>query len=748
MSSTPSGRAPNRLARASSPYLLLHRFNPVDWYEWGEEAIERARREEKPIFLSVGYSTCYWCHVMERESFADAATAERMNRDFVNIKLDREERPELDEIYMTATQLLTGQGGWPNSVFLTPGLEPFFAGTYFPPDDRHGRPGFPALLEAVAKAWKTRRPELEGQAKEIAAAMRRYLEERARPGRRPPAADAADRSYAALARRFDAAWGGFGSAPKFPTPSNLFLLHELAGERAEAGAMLARTLEAMVRGGICDQLGGGFHRYATDRQWNVPHFEKMLYDNGLLLELLAREHARTGEPEMARAARETADFIGRELTAPEGGVWSAIDAETEGEEGAFYVWRRAELEAALGPEDAQFLAPLYGFDGPPFFEGDRYVLHLPRPIAEQAAVRRTDAPALWAQIGPLRARLFDARAARPRPLTDDKVLAEWNGMAISGLATAGRLLEIPALSRRAARAAEFVLGALRPDGVLLRSWRAGTAGETPAFLADYAFLIRGLLALHDATADARWLDAAVELAREQRQRLGDPEGGYFTAAARPDVLMRSKEVFDGAVPAANAVAVLNLLDLGERTGGAEWGEEAERALKASADLVDVQVEAARTFTVAARRWGRRTGTAAAPLEVAAPASPAPPWSEEAGRVVAAALRVDPAGEGDWQAFELRVTVAPGWHVQSHAAPEDRVATILVGEGCELRGLRYPEGVFWRGVGRGDVLRVYEEEFTIAGRLRRDAPRAVLRLTYQPCDAARCLPAVTLEVPVG
>ncbi len=293
----------NRLADESSPYLLLHQHNPVDWYPWGEEAIAKARQEDKPIFLSVGYSTCYWCHVMERESFSDPAIAELMNREFVNVKLDREERPDLDEIYMTATQILTEQGGWPNSVFLTPDLKPFYAGTYFPPDDRYGRPGFRHVLEDLSQAWKTRRTDVEEQAEEMARAMRRYLEERAQPSPEPPSGAVAARAADSLARRFDRQWGGFGGAPKFPTPSNLYLLLEMAGESPVASEMLTATLDQMARGGIYDQLGGGFHRYATDREWKIPHFEKMLYDNGSLLELYAREHARTADPQSARIVR-------------------------------------------------------------------------------------------------------------------------------------------------------------------------------------------------------------------------------------------------------------------------------------------------------------------------------------------------------------------------------------------------------------------------------------------------------------
>ncbi len=610
---SPNAPATNRLAAESSPYLRLHAHNPVDWYPWGDEALERARREAKPIFLSIGYSTCYWCHVMERESFSDPEIARLMNEHFVSVKVDREERPDVDEVYMTATQILAGQGGWPNSVFLTPALEPFYAGTYFPPDDRYERPGFRAVLAGLAGAWKDRRSEVHAQAGEVAQAMKRILEERFEPGAEPAGADVAERAYQALLRTYDPVQGGFGTAPKFPTPANLYLLHELAGaaEAEQAGAMLGRTLDAMARGGIYDQLGGGFHRYATDGAWRVPHFEKMLYDNGSLLELYALEHERTGAPEPARIARETAAFLERELALPGdggGAFWSAIDAETGGREGAFYVWTAAELRAVLGEEDYPFLAPIYGFDGPPFFEDEAYVLHLPAALAEQAARRKTSREELLAEIEPLRRRLFEARSARPRPATDDKVLADWNGMAIRGLAVAGRALGEPALVALAERAADWIWEAMRPGGrTLLHAVRAvsggaGVTGHVPAFLSDYAFLVRALLGLHEVSGEARFLERAVALTDEQQERLAHPDGGFYNAAERPDLLFRSQEIFDGATPAANGVAALNFLELARRTGEGRFAEHAERLLGAYAPVVDQAPEAARMLALATARY--------------------------------------------------------------------------------------------------------------------------------------------------
>jgi uncharacterized protein len=784
----------NRLAGESSPYLLLHRHNPVDWYPWGEEALARARREDKPIFLSVGYSTCYWCHVMERESFSDPGVAAVMNRDFVNVKLDREERPDLDEIYMTATQILTGQGGWPNSLFLTPQLEPFFAGTYFPPDDAHGRPGFRHLLEDLAEAWKQRRAEVEEQAAEMARAMRRFLEERARPAPEPPGPGACWRGVDALARRFDRQWGGFGGAPKFPTPSNLCLLLEMAPERPDAGEMLAATLDAMARGGIYDQLAGGFHRYATDREWKVPHFEKMLYDNGFLLELYAREHARTGDAQAARVARETAAFLEREMTSPEGALWSAIDAETDGHEGAYYVWTRAEIDAVLGDEDAAFTAPLLGFAGPPFFEGNRYVLHAPERWEEVARRRRLDPAELLREMAGPRGRLLAARAARPRPATDDKVLADWNGIAIAGLAIAGRLLGEPRFVAQAARAADHVLGEMRPPGgPLLHVWRAGRA-RIPAYLADYAFLVRGVLALHAATGEARWLAAAAELADEQSARLGDPEGGFFVAGASPDLLFRSKDPFDGAAPAANAVAVLNLIDLAAvdtPPRRAHWRDQATAALRAFAPLVEQHPEAVRMLAVAARRYH---GAAPAPREAAhqretgagtlemleqeaarlvdlhldlvaaggAEAGGAEAGGAEAGGAQASGAQAGAtAAPADWRPFRLVLDVAPGWHLQANPPSESYlVPTALAAEGAQLRNLSYPAGDPLPVAFSSRPVAAYQGHVEIAGEigLPAESPTAAagsagargparLLLTYQLCDDRRCLPPLTRTVAI-
>jgi uncharacterized protein YyaL (SSP411 family) len=498
--------------------------------------------------------------------------------------------------------------------------------------------------------------------------------------------------------------------------------------------MLSATLDQMARGGIYDQLGGGFHRYATDREWKVPHFEKMLYDNGFLLELYAREHARTGDPQAARIVRETAGWLAREMTSPEGAFWSAIDAETHGHEGAYYVWTRDELFETLGQEDAAFLAPILGFDVAAFFEGDHYVLHLPDRI-EQAAARR---------------KLLAARFRRERPLTDDKILADWNGTVICGLAVAGQVLGDASLIDRAAAAARFVLDRMRtPDGVLLHAWRQGH-GKIAAYLEDYAFLVRGLLALHKAQGDDRWLRAAVELTEEQIRRLRDNQGGqggFFGAAESPDLLFRSKDVFDGAMPAANAVAILNLLELADRTGDGVWKTEARAALQAFAPMVQTYPDGARMMSIAARRYHKMDVeadegmTAHAAWERTAGASGVDKLTHAAEGLVKVRLdEMQEAGDG-WKRFQMTLEVAPGWHIQANPASEEYlVPTEVVAEGgAEVRGLRYPEGEpIPAGFAGGRPLAVYSGRVEIVGETR-GGGRLVVR--FQPCDDTRCLPPI-------
>jgi uncharacterized protein len=575
---------PNRLIHEKSPYLLQHAHNPVDWYPWGEEAFARARAEGKPIFLSIGYSTCHWCHVMERESFEDEAVAELLNRDFVAIKVDREERPDVDRIYMTAMQAMGMGGGWPLNVFLTPALEPFFGGTYFPPDSMPGRPGMRQILPRVAEAWRERRSEIEATGARVLEALAGLDRPEGQGMGRAPLLEAA---YRALAGSFDEQHGGFGIEPKFPSVVNLnFLLRvPVSGEqRAHAIAMVRRQLDAMRAGGIHDQLGGGFHRYATDRAWMVPHFEKMLYDQAQLAWAYLDGYQVTGEPSYAEAARGIFGYVARDLTSPEGAFWSAEDADSEGEEGRFYVWKPAEIEALLGAEDARLFAARYGVTEAGNFEHGATILHEARSVEDAARAVGMPVAEARARLETSRGRLLDARSRRVRPHRDDKVITAWNGLMISAYARGARVLGEPELATRAARAAEFVWSRLRDPskpagGALLRVWREGAVGGAGQ-LDDHAYLALGFLDLYAATFEPLWLERAQELTEAQIARFWDPEHGAFfeSPAGDASIRLRMKDGFDGAEIAGNSIAASNLLVLAALLDRREWRSMAERTL--------------------------------------------------------------------------------------------------------------------------------------------------------------------------
>jgi uncharacterized protein YyaL (SSP411 family) len=599
-------RPANRLARESSPYLLQHAHNPVDWYPWGEEAFAKAKKEGKLVFLSIGYSSCHWCHVMERESFENEEVAKLLNQGFVCIKVDREERPDVDHIYMTALQYgLRQSGGWPLSMFLTADGKPVVGGTYWPPDDREveGQKvhGFKSILKIVQEAQAKRPKEVAEAADEIAERTTTALTGLLRGVAlveldRDLVAGAVD----ALRESFDPEYGGFGSperkfrGTKFPTPPSLQLLqHEAA--RAEAPAlgprhMVERTLDAMARGGIYDHLGGGFHRYSTERTWTVPHFEKMLYDNAQLVEVYARAYRATQKPLYRRVVRETLAFVERELTSPEGGFYSALDADTGGEEGRFYLWTDAEIAAALPDKaDADLVKQVYSAEGKPNFESKYYILHLPRPLGERAAQRKMSEEQLEARLAPLREKLFAARAKRRRPLLDTKVLTGWNGQMIAGYAAAGEALQEPKYVAAAERAAKFVLEKLRnKDGRLLRTYgaRPGQAAEARlnAYLDDYAYLVHGLLRLHDVSKDKRWLDEARKLTDVMVEQYADKKGGgfYYTSNDHEKLFARAKDQFDGAQPSGNSLAARNLVRLWVLTGEGRYRELAAKTLRAFA----------------------------------------------------------------------------------------------------------------------------------------------------------------------
>ncbi len=577
----------NRLIDETSPYLLQHAHNPVDWYPWGPEALERARSEDKPIFLSIGYSACHWCHVMERESFEDEAIAAVMNKYFVNIKVDREERPDLDDIYMLAVQAMTGSGGWPMSVFLTPDLEPFFGGTYFPPEERWGRRGWPEIVEYFGKLWKTDRDRILAQGKRLAQHIRR--EGRAKAvGGAPP--DALARAHGVLAQDFDSTWGGFGGAPKFPHTTDLrvVLRHWGAGGDPAALSLVTTTLDRMAAGGVYDQLGGGFHRYSTDEKWLIPHFEKMLYDNALLVPVYLEAHLATGNEDYARVARECCEWALREMSTPEGGFASTQDADSEGVEGKFFAWTRDELLEVLGAERGAWAAAWWGVTAEGNFEDDKSALWRHDPPEAVAEELRVDVAELQAAMREARIELFAHRDRRVHPGTDDKVLASWNGLMVSALAQAYQVLGDERYLDSGRRAADYVLTGMRQeDGRLFATARHGRA-HLNAYLDDYAFMIQGLIDLYESDFDPRWLREALRLNEVLKERFLDGEhGGYYTTGKDHEKLLaRLKMPRDGALPSGNGVQALNLLRLAELSGEAEISKAAERTIRSVGGLIE------------------------------------------------------------------------------------------------------------------------------------------------------------------
>jgi uncharacterized protein YyaL (SSP411 family) len=583
----------NRLAKESSPYLLQHKHNPVDWHPWGDEAFALARKLDRPVFLSIGYSTCHWCHVMERESFADEAIAKILNEKFVCIKVDREERPDVDAVYMNAVRLINGGGGgWPLTVFLTPDRKPFFGGTYFPPEDGPRGSGLKGLAKAVAEVWAdpAKRKEIEKDSVNIADAVRRMSARPPGPGDLP--AGTADKAADFFLKRFDAEHGGFASgprlAPKFPrTHVYSWLLRRAAGGDGRVMPIVAKSLDAMARGGIHDHLGGGFHRYSTDRQWLVPHFEKMLYDQALIARTYLDAYQATGDAAHARAARGIFEYVLRDLTRPDGGFLSAEDADSEGVEGRFYVWTDQEIDAVLGAEDGPLFRAFYGVtDTPNFEEAAGSILHVTTPLKEFAEARRLDPADLERRLAAGRAKLLAVRSKRVRPHLDDKVLAGWNGLMIGTMALGAEVLDEPRYLAAAGRAADFVLSRLRrDDGRLLVSWRAGKAGP-PAYLDDHAFLADGLVDLYEAAGDPARLRQAVETAEAMIKLFSDPAGGFqFSGTDGEKLIAGNKDAYDGAMPSGNSAAAVALLRLERITGRKDFGDKAADVLKTFAGEV-------------------------------------------------------------------------------------------------------------------------------------------------------------------
>ncbi len=774
-----SWRFSNHLVDETSPYLLQHAHNPVDWHPWGQAAFDEARERDVPIFLSVGYSTCYWCHVMERQVFEDPDIAAKMNELFVCVKVDREERPDVDDIYMMATQLMTGSGGWPMSVFLTPpgaageddpGLKPFWAGTYIPPTPQHGRPSFPMVLDGLSGAWHEQRDDIIEQGNKLADAVSLALVKQGEPG--PVDASMIQAATDQLLNMYDRGHGGFGNAPKFPQPAYLdFLLAVYENNPADAlWQVIGHTLEKMARGGMYDQVGGGFHRYSTDERWLVPHFEKMLYDNAQLVELYAR--ALEKKPTDASAAlyerviRESCDYVLREMTDPTGAFWSAQDAEVNAREGENYVWTESQVRDAI--EDtvlADLAIKMYGLNHGPNFQDPHdpasspvNVLYLPVPLADLNAKSGGKMSAMLDKRREINTALKAVRDQRDQPGTDDKSLLSWNGMMIAALADAGRVLDEPKYTDAAALAADAVLAHMTSDnGGLFRTMRQGEA-KIPAFLEDYAWFTHGLLALHHAQPDqTKWLELAKHYTRAAQERFGADTGGYYdTLADQRDLFVRVRGVHDGAIPSANGRMIHNQLSLYELTDDAHWLDRAEKDLRSFADplarsgagMVQMQAALLRALELDPARFGD-----SAQVAMATQAS-------EALADQPVTVNVEPAAPvfKDGVA-EITVTldIHPDFHINSHEPSQEflipTTLTLANADGYEL-DVKYAEPVLESYDYADEPLSVFH------GRVRfhvtlRQAPGTigtlpadtVLLLNYQACTTSACLQPATERIPL-
>ncbi len=771
----------NALIDENSPYLLQHAHNPVDWYPWGEAAFEKAKREDKPIFLSVGYSTCYWCHVMEKESFEDAEVAAILNEHYVAIKVDREERPDVDETYMLATQLVTGRGGWPNSLWLTPDGEPWMAGTYFPKD------AFMDVLENLAEVWETRRDEVNAQAATLNERIQQISQVPA-GARGTPTLEMVGTSVERVKQRFDAQHAGFGPAPKFPPHGTLRLLSAWSAHQDEAlPVSVTRTLDAMWLGGMHDHIGGGFHRYATDAEWLLPHFEKMLYDNAQLMRNYAEAAARTGEPRYRQAVADIYTWLEREMTDARGGFYSAIDSGEVGKEGEFYVWTLKELEAVLGEEDAAFFGDIYGFDKRGNFKeestGHRTganIPHLEQPLAAIAKTRGIEPDQLRERLVGLRTKLLAARMERTYPHLDNKVLTSWNGLMIEALAYAGAKLDEPNYIEAAARAADFLLETMAPGNTLLRSYRAGTASQA-AFLDDYAYLGAGLLQLHAATGEARWLEAAQPLADALMADFQDEaRGGFFLARNSADsVLARSKALQGGGnLPSANGVAAQMLIELERRTGEAHYGAAAQATLESLAGMAAISPFAQEHVLLAVLQSLQPAAVATSlgepeSVRQAQDSKQAPTLQNSQSSQPEAAgksLRKDPVtytlktGRSQYRPGEsgrltIELAVDEGWHLYGKNPELDFLVPVSVEPvnvpQLKFGSLKAPEPkekidpILEETVRTYEGTVVFELPFTVRENAQSGPALLAVKLRTQACDAERCFAPeeLTLRLPV-
>jgi uncharacterized protein YyaL (SSP411 family) len=766
-------RPTNRLAREISPYLLMHAHNPVDWYPWGPEAFAKAKKEGKLVFLSIGYSSCYWCHVMERESFANEDVAKLLNEWFVCIKVDREERPDIDSIYMTALNVQGQHGGWPLSMFLTSDGKPIVGGTYWPREDREieGEKvnGFKSILKLMHDWQKDKSKELTEQADKVAARTADVLAGQARGlalvdiDRRLVSA-----AVEGLKEEFDPVHGGFGNpganfrGTKFPVPPSLkLLLHEAErGKSIELRNMVTLTLDHMARGGIYDQVGGGFHRYSTERTWTLPHFEKMLYDNAQLVEVYARAYELTREPLYERVVRETLAFILREMTSAEGAFFSALDAETGGEEGRFYVWTDKELEDVLADKGALALAKkVYAADEGLNFESKYHILVSAKPMSETAKELKLTPSQLNQQLAPIRAKLFDARAKRPRPFLDTKVLTCWNAEMIAAFAVAGQVFKDAGYTEAAIRAADFVLGHLRTkQGRLLRAYGAqpGKPGEARlnAYLDDYAYLVHALLALHDSTGDTRWLNEAKTLTEAMIQFHGDQDRGgfFFTSNDHEKLFARAKDQYDSVQPSGNSAAAGDLVRLWIKTGDERYRALAERTfqtfagkLKANPTSLPAMADALASY-LDAQEKGK-------PAEFGKPGGNAG-GAKKSDSVIKIKAKADKPDDKRVQQVTLTIAIDEGWHLYANPVPKDFPGipvTVAVDSKTKPRALNvnYPKGKLVKDDLAGDH-HVYEKEVSIKVtvlRAKNDDTPLEINVKVQACNKDKCLLPGVVKVTV-
>ncbi len=754
---------PNRLAKSSSPYLLQHAHNPVDWYPWGPEAFERAKKEKKLVFLSIGYSACHWCHVMERESFSNAEIAKIMNENFVCIKVDREERPDIDDIYMAALNATGEQGGWPLSMFLTPEGKPIFGATYFPPEDKKVGDdtiiGFKTVLKKVIEFDKDR-SGLEKQADHIAKLTVESLEANSRaialvPLKRDLVADAVD------AFDIDPEHGGTGSkarmyrGTKFPRPPVWgFLLSQTKKPEGDAvKKKVALTLAKMLEGGIYDHLGGGFHRYSTERTWTVPHFEKMLYDNAQLAELYSEAFAIDPRPEYRRVVAETLGFIRREMTSPDGGFYSALDADSNEKEGEFYVWTTDELKKVLG-NDADFalVKAVYGVTAPNF-EEKYHILRLPKSLAEIAKEQKLTEAELLAKLEPLKKKLFDHRTKRERPFLDTKIIAAWNGEMVAGYAKAAQVFKEKQYADAAAKAAEFILAKMRDkDGRLLRIY-AAAPGEKPsakgtAFIDDYAHVIHGLLNLHDATGDKKWLDAAKQLTDAAIKWYGDGANGgfFFTPSDGEKLFARAKDSYDGVQPSGNSQMALNLIRLGLKTKEDSYRDRGIRTVKTFALALRTGPTG---ITTMLRALDELLDAASEPDKLTPKERPDPKKPKDSADTVTPKLAVEAAKDGK-RAFTLTLTVEAPWHLYANPVGLDTLAdsqtevTVFVGGKKVDAKVEYPKGKE-HADSTGMKYAIYEGTVKITGSFPAAEGEVEVRVKVSACKEGLCLPPGLLKV---